>query len=154
MAKHRFFKVGIHYIMFCVNVKEYFNIMPHVVESLLTIGPHVVATVSTMADSCTPDIDTKTVGLRRGNMGFTYVRSRLRCRLDNFSGGYQDFGICSSKPVLHQRRPASSSVQVPVQVESSTAGTFGWPWRRSVADCDVAKGRAFDEEWWRSFLDW
>jgi hypothetical protein len=47
--------------------------------------------------------------------------------------------------VLHQRRPALSLVQV----ESSTAGTFGWPWRRSVADCDVAKARAFgDDRFW------
>jgi hypothetical protein len=92
------------------------------------------------------------VGLRRGSMGFMFraqnplralVPESVTLQVGQFSSGYQDVGIHSTKPVLHQRRPASSSVQVPVQVESSTTGTFGWPWRRSVADCDVAKGRAF-----------
>jgi hypothetical protein len=66
----------------------------------------------------------------------------------------RDVGIRSSKPVLHQRRPASSSVQVPVQVESSTAGTFGWPWRRSVGTATLQRDGLLVRNGGDRFLDW
>ncbi|KAH0821090.1 hypothetical protein GEV33_001701 [Tenebrio molitor] len=81
-------------------------------------------------------------------IGYRYRDCGASSWLDSFSGGYQDVGIRSSKPVLHQRRPAAalSSVQVLVQVSKSSHPLLEHLDDHGVVQsrgCDVAKGRAF-----------